>query len=111
MHFADLRIANALERRERENSKHAAVRLTAMGTLAGAVFALGAFLFSISENAAPPAININNTNGDNSGNNAGGDIVNGSNNTTRHSTSAGTSVTIPHAEPAPIAGGRGSWRR
>jgi hypothetical protein len=97
----NLRMMHAMDRRERENSQHTTSRLTAIGTLAAAVIAFGAFLFSITKNdAAPtPAINITNTNGDN--NKTGGDIVNGDKTVTRQGISTDTSVNIPSAAPAP----------
>jgi ribosomal protein S11 len=82
----DLRIANALDRRERENSRHATGRLAAMGTLAAAVIAFGAFLLSMTKNdvAPAPAITITNTN----------------NAATHQDISGSTSLTIPNVAPA-----------
>lgn len=119
--FERLRISKEIERREREKSKHTTTRLGAIGAVVSAVVALIAFLFSIWKHdaqapvATVPAINISNNNvhgnnngnvtdsdnGNNSVNNAGGDIVNGDKTSTSQRISAGTSINIPRAEPAP----------
>lgn len=96
-----LRIAKALDRRERENSHLTTGRIAAVGAIASAVIALGGFFYSMPKSDAPPTLapTININSGNNSGNNAAGDIVNGNNAATRQSISADTAVNIPQLEP------------